>query len=629
MPFTPESISELPASPRLVLVIDNAHRREDLGTTLTAVAGLRRGMPRIVLRTRPGYLEKLKNQLASTRIGPLDASQTVEIGPLGWRSMAAMLKAKPLGIESPEQRGAIVSLAEGNPQVAVIAARVATERRSVVGLNGDQLLQRYIAYLIPTAIPSGSDVRRQRKLLALLAALDGIEHDDENLVGEVAEMLRISPEKVLDGLEQLAESGLVIADRARHRIKPDLLAEHVLFALTLTERWQLALDYRLIFERFGNRHLPRLVKAIGALPFSLFDDEVAERLYSLERTVTAAVEDSPTTDAAGLVRELCHGRPATAKRLAFSLLDRIANSNSDPDERVINRLREGAMRMSDFTRSWQLLLRLAAVSADNPAALKAVGETMSETYTRIPEGDRASGAILAAVQDSLAVETRRFWDRRDPGASGAVALAIKPMLTVTFEVSRTSPDDPMSFEFGGRILLNSPYTEKVVKTGGELAAEVFPALAPSQQLTLIETVGAAAHAAAGFQMSMGRRTPLAGRILLDDALGGIDAILADLLDKLEMPARRAAYDYLLKRARYRRKLDEEVGGNETGGRLGPVTVPAPGDELEDFLFVINNREVGPPGPDRLGVQGGVPAQPGPGASACRGPARRSRLAPDG
>ncbi len=130
-------------------------------------------MPRIVLLTRPGNLEKLNNQLASTRIGPLDASQTVEIGPLGWRSMAAMLKAKPLGIDSPEQRGAIVSLAEGNPQVAVIAARVATERRSVVGLSGDQLLQRYIAYLIPTAIPSGSDVRRQRKLLALLAALDG------------------------------------------------------------------------------------------------------------------------------------------------------------------------------------------------------------------------------------------------------------------------------------------------------------------------------------------------------------------------------------------------------------------------------------------------------------------------
>ncbi len=199
-----------------------------------------------------------------------------------------------------------------------------------------------------------------------------------------------------------------------------------------------------------------------------------------------------------------------------------------------------------------------------------MGRRIEETYTRIPEGDRASGAILAAVQDSLAVKkTRRFWDRRDPEFSGAVALAIKPMLTVTFEVSRTSPDDPMSFEFGGSSLPNSPYTEKVVKTGGELAAEVFPALAGTLP-------------AADVDRDRRRRRPrrrwfpdvdgapdaVGGAVLLDDALGGIDAILADLLDKLEMPARRAAYDYLLKRARYRRKLDEEVGGNETGGRAG-------------------------------------------------------------
>lgn len=606
MTFMPESISELPVSPRLVVVIDNAHRRADLGTVLTALATLPKGLPRIVLLARPGYIEQLNSQLAPGPVGPIDESQIVEIGPLGWRSMAAVLKEKPLGIESPEQRGAIIHLAEGNPQIAVIAARVATERRSVIGLSGDELLQRYIAYLIPTAIPSGSDVRRQRQLLALLAALDGIEDDDEAMIGEVAGMLRISPAQVLDGLEQLAESGLVIADRSRHRIKPDLLAEHVLFALTLTERWQLALDYRLIFERFGERHLPRLVKAIGALPFSLFDDEVAERLYGLERAVTSVVELEDPAYAAALVRELCHGRPVTAKRLAFLLLDRITSSDDEPDVGLINHLREGAMRMADFDRSWQLLLRLGAVSGDSSAALKAVGEAMSETYQRIPEGDSSSGAILAAVQDSLAVETRRFWRRRPPGAARAVALAIKPMLMVTFEISRTSPDNPMSIEFGGRILPDSPYTRKVVETGGELAAEIFPALESAQQLALLETLGWAAHAAGGFQMSMGNRAPLAGRALLDKALEEVDVVLADLLEKLDMPVRRAAYDYLLKRARYRRKLAEEFAAEEMEAEQMPrfhaVKVPAIGEEFEDFLFVINNTQVGPPDPDRLGVK---------------------------
>jgi hypothetical protein len=337
-------------------------------------------------------------------------------------------------------------------------------------------------------------------------------------------MLRTGVEQVKEGLEQLAESGLVIADLVhrpgaqRYRIKPDLLAEHVLYALTLTERWELALDYGLIFERFGEKHLFRLTKAIGALPASLFDSEVAERLHGLECAVAKVATDGAPNLAAELIRELSLARPEIAQIQATTLLSRITGPGEEPEERVIGQLREGAMRMSDFTRSWRLLLRLGAACAGRPDALKAVGDSMSATYERVPEGDASSGAVLAAVQDSLAVETLRFWHKRPPGVASAVALAVKPMLMVTFAVSRTSPDNPMSVELGGRILPVSSYTEAVVKAGGELAAEVFTELAAAEQLKLIETLGRAAHAAAGFSLSLGRTTPLAGRILIDGAL---------------------------------------------------------------------------------------------------------------
>lgn len=603
MQFTPESISELPLSDRLVVVIDNVHRRDHLSSLLSALERLPAGPPRVVLLTRPFQLEKLNSQIAGSWLGAIDAARMVEIGPLGWRTMAEILKAPPLGIKSGEQRRAIIQLAEGNPQIAVIAARVAAERRSVVGLSGDELLQRYIAYLIPTAIATGSDVRRQRKLLALLAALDGIEDDEEDLLIEVAEMLRMNVEQIKDGLEQLAESGLVIADLVRrpavqrYRIKPDLLAEHVLFALTLTERWDLTLDYGQIFERFGERHLLRLAKAIGALPASLFDSELAERLDGLERELAKVVTEGDPGLASELIRELCHARPEVAQRQAVALLSRITASGAKPEEQVINRLREGAMRMSDFPRSWRLLLLLGAECAGQQlASLKAIGESMSATYERVPDGEASSGAVLAAVQDSLAIETRRFWDKHPPGAASAVALAVKPMLMVTFEISRTSPDNPMSVELGGRILPISPYTEEAVKTGGELAAQAFAELVPSEQLKLIETVGRAAHAAAGFPLSMGRTTPTAGRVLLDGALENVDLLLAQELENLEMPVRRAAYDFLLKRARYRRKLAEDIGEDEVFGRnsFGPVTVPLPSAELEEFIFMINSGQVGPP-----------------------------------
>lgn len=601
MRFEPESIAELAPSPRLVVVIDNAHRRERLGELVVALEGLRR-RPRVVLIARPEFEARLEGELARTWLGPIGEARTVDVGPLRWETMAAILKAPPLRIESGTQRGELVRLAEGNPQIAVIAARVAKERKSVVGLSGDELLQRYIAYLISSAIPAGSETGRLRELLALLAALDGIETGDEELLAEVGEALRLSIRTVEEGLEQLAECGLAVSERGRYRIKPDLLAEHALFALTLSGNWQPALDYQAVLDRFGPSRLARLVKAVSALPAGLFDgdDEAASRLAGLERCVARVVETGSAGDAAELVRDLCRPRPRLAGQLALELLERFRRAGEQQPPRVIEKLCEGAMQIADFPRSWRLLLRLAAECAGSPQLSEKIGTAMGETYQRLPEGDASSGVVLAWVQDSLAGETERFWSRRREGAASAVALALRPMLTLSFETHRVSPDNPMALEIGGRFLPASDYTERVVATGGRLAAEIFAELSAAEQLKLLETAGWATHAAAGFPMSAGRAS-LDVRQMLDEALVELDLVLAARLEQLEMPVRADAYGYLLKRARYRRKLDgelEQEGPARRAAAKQSVPVPRPSRELEEYLFLMHNKQLGPPDPDR-------------------------------
>jgi hypothetical protein len=592
----PEAIpGELPVSSRLVIVIDNAHNRGDLRSLVSALERLRR-KPRVVLVSRPGYEQQISAALAATWLGPLGGAQTVYVGPLRWEPMARLLKAPPLAIESGAQRGEIVRLAEGNPQIAVIAARVAKQRRSIVGLSGDELLQRYIAYLVPSAIPAGSDMSRQRTLLALLAALDGIETNDEELLAELGGALRIPPELVEEGLEHLAESGLAVRERGRYRIKPDLLAEHVLFALTLSEKWQLAIDYRTVFEHFGETRLDRLVKALGSLPAGLFEEEGGARLVGVEAAVRTAVRSGPVDRAAGLVRDLCPALPAFAQQLALELLDRIRASGEPLPESVVEGLRDGAMRIADFPKSWRLLLRLGAECAGRQGASEKIGEAMADTYQRLPEGDASRGMVLAWVQETLAEETERFWSRRREGAASAVALALRPMLTLSFETHRASPDNPMALEIGGRILPGSEYTERVVASGGRLAAAVFRELGAAEQLKLLETGGWAAHVAAGFPASMGRRAPLAGRVMLDRALVGLDVVLAEDLERLGMPVRAVAYGHLLKRSSYRRKLASELQGEEAGESApadSSVKVPTPSEELAEYIFLIHNGTVGP------------------------------------
>jgi DNA-binding Lrp family transcriptional regulator len=598
MQFTVESINELPVSKHLTVVIDNAHRRlDDLGALLSALERLP-FHPKVVLIARPGYRDEVSGVTAGVWLGPISKELTIELGPLGWKPMSEMLKAPPLEIESGPQRGAIVQLAEGNPQIAVIAARVAKERRSVLGLSGDELLQRYIAYLIPTTLAGDSDSRRQRQLLALLAALGGIDVGEDEVLREIAGMLRSTPEQVADRLEQLAESGLVVGDRARYRIKPDLLAEHILFALALTEKWDLALDYQLIVERFGKKHTHRLVKALGALPSYLFKGKPAERVRTLEDEVCTAIKDVEPTHAAVLIRDLSRARPKSAFEMADLLLRRMREGGDAIPEPAIEALREGAMRISDFRTSWRILLRLGAESKEGSPAAKKIAETMAETYERVPEDDRASGMILAEVQEALAEETQKFWNSRSPGAAAAVAHAVKPMLMLQFRTSRLSPDNPMSVEIGGRILPVSEYTKRVVRTGAQIAAEIFTELSPAGQLQLLETLGWAAHTSAGFSMGLGQHAPIEGRVLLDAALSEVDREIAGILEKLEMPVQANAEGYLRKRSKYRRKLAQEIEQDsediDPGRTMHPVVVPSASPELAEYLTLINNKDLGPP-----------------------------------
>jgi hypothetical protein len=605
MQLTRESIADLPPSPNLVVAIDNSHLRDDLGKLLGTLEQLPKGPPKVVLLSRPNFREKLNDAAAARWIGAIENDRVIRIGQLPWAALAQMLKSAPFAIKSGAQRGAILHLAEGNPQIAVIAARIASERRSVFGLSGDELLQRYVAYLIDEKTPGENQRGRQRELLALVAALDGIDIEEAEVVEKVAAMLRLTPSEVEQRLEELAESGIVIGEPgssrargpARFRIKPDLLAEHVLFALTLTNRWALALDYTEIFKQFGDHYLLRLVRALGMLSPHLFDEEATGRIVGLERAVKDIVEIGSREEAAALIAALAGSRPVRAQQLADQLLKRIASSGESPSKPVLNRLREGALRMADFKRSWRLLLSLAAASTHEREALRSIGDAMADTYKRLPEDDEASGAILASVQATLARETRRFWGKRQPGAANAVALAVKPMLMVTFAVTRQSADDPMAYELGARILPDSDYTARAVKAGADLAAEVFGELSPRDQLGLMETLGWATNVAAGFRVAMGQPAPMPGRLLLDRALERVDNALAESLETLELPVRAAAYDYLLKRKSYRRKLANEAledgSISEHEHQIGGVAVPVTNSELEEYIFVIANREIGP------------------------------------
>lgn len=603
MPFEFSAVSELVIFPKSTVVIDNAHRRSDLRQLLAALERLDQP-PRIVLIARPGFEAQL-NQVAGDRwVGQIDRTNTVALGPLGWRTMSELLLSPALNVTVEGMRGALIQLAEGNPQIAVIGAQLARERRSISELTSNALLQDYVGHLISTAIPEEGEARRRlRRLLAVLAALGGIDKGDENMVQGAADLSRCSIDGVYDGLELLADNGLVVLEGHAYRIKPDLLSEHALFALSLTERWSLALPYEEIFARLGSEYPDRLATAFGELPPPLVAEAAPERLRPLEGAIAIQARNGHPETAAKLIRDLAHALPDTGYHEAVALIERLEDEEGGLPKAVALSLRDSALRIGDFPQSWKLFLRLAAAVAEDAETAKEVGEAMAEVYTRAPEdGSEGAGRVLAWMQHSLAERTERFWKRGRSGAPVAVCLAVKPMLSLAFEVNRQSADNPMALQLGCRLLPESKYTEEVVLSGARLAVEVLIELEPRWQLELLETLGGAIHAASGYPLIYGTRLETWARRLLDRALSELDLAIVSTASEVSMPVRAEAHSCLLNRAAARERLQRDVaeeGDEEGAGELASISIPDPDADLDAYFFLVHFGQVGPPDPESL------------------------------
>jgi hypothetical protein len=602
MSFDSIAVSELVVSPETTVVIDNAHRRDDLRRLIAALEGLDHP-PRVVLIARPGFEAQLNQAVGDRWVGQIDRTNTVVLGPLGWRTMSELLRSPGLEVTVEGMRGALIQLAEGNPQIAVIGAQLAKERHSVSELTSNALLQDYVGHLISTAIPEEGDRRRRlRKLLAVLAALGGIDKDDESMVEAAAELSRCSTDDVCNGLELLADNGLVVLEGQTYRIKPDLLSEHALFALTLTERWSLALPYEEIFARLSPEHLRRLAAAFGELPPPLVAEAAPERLRPIEAAAAAQARSGEPEMAAKLLRDIAHSLPDVGYRESVALLERLEDEGGTLSKAVALTLKDTALRIGDFPQSWKLFLRLAAAAEDVETANE-IGEAMAEVYTRAPDdGSQGAGKVLAWMQHSLAERTESFWKRRRRGASVAVCQAVKPMLSLAFEVNRQSADNPMALQLGSRLLPESKYTEKVVLSGARLAAEVVTELEPRWQLELLKTLEGTVHAASGYPLAYGTRLDLWARRLLDRALGEFDSAIVSAVGQLPMPVRAEAHSYMLNRAEARERLRRDLAeqGDEAGAEeLSAISVPDADPDLDAYIFLIHFGQVGPPDPESL------------------------------
>jgi len=230
-----------------VIVVDDAHRfiplphlREVLVNPDYA------NKVKLVLSTRSVFSEHVAFQFPQI---PGDQIAYLELGPLTNADVDRLLLSEPCNIVNQEVRRTLIAVAEGNPLIARIGARLVQRGANLARLTRDEVLTRYFDEVIHDLAEAGYDERYVR-YLEILAALGTIELNNEPLRQRVQAVVGITAAEEERIISRLVEAGLVERYWMTIRIVSEVLADHILVSHFFDPRARRANYQKQIIEPF-------------------------------------------------------------------------------------------------------------------------------------------------------------------------------------------------------------------------------------------------------------------------------------------------------------------------------------------------------------------------------------------
>ena len=236
VPLTPDGADYLPFK-RCVIVVDDAHRREDLPTLFDLIRQ-RPHVTKLVLSCRPQAIDYLKSQLTQ---GGFDVQEVVVLPDVKKLSHEEIIE---LGRQAlgPEFAGHAEQLAAATwdcPLVTVVGGQLLARKAITPELLErdeefrDTVLIRFRDILVGE-LGDRIDPELCRCLLDLISAVQPVRLDDNRRLDCEAEFLRIDRPTLLRSLGILEEAGVLLRRGNTLRIVPDVLADHILHQASIT-----------------------------------------------------------------------------------------------------------------------------------------------------------------------------------------------------------------------------------------------------------------------------------------------------------------------------------------------------------------------------------------------------------
>ncbi len=271
-----DSEKEVPVSPA-VLVVDDAHRSETIGSAIQLFRQLRRSRNlKLVLSTRPGGLPQITELLY--RHHGFDPSEVVILPELQELTdeQAVALGTQVLG-EHFSGNARTLALISGNTPLVIVAGGrlIASKQINPFELSNQEnfrstVFNRFLRELRleGPAFP----ISPTRPVLDVIAALGPVDVTSEAFLEGAEKVLGRRRDEILATLEALSRTGIVTPIAVPVRLLPDVLSDFVMEERCIGN------------SRVSTRYADQIFKIFGRVFFSNLMRNLAELDWRLERS---------------------------------------------------------------------------------------------------------------------------------------------------------------------------------------------------------------------------------------------------------------------------------------------------------------------------------------------------------
>lgn len=272
VPITPESVDHLPPRP-LALVVDDAHRREDLSTVLVFARRASRPV-KLVLTSRPQGADLIRSLLTQSGFDPREIVELPELTELN-RQDSEGLSQQALGAKHAHLAERLAAATWDSPLVTVIGGRLLAERAVHPGLLEREedfrktVLSRFRDVLLGQ-VSQRIGPALCRPLLDLIAVLSPVRPTETKFQAKAAEFLKTDKDTLLRALGELEQAGILLRRGYTLRITPDVLSDHLLHDACLTPQGQRTGYADKVFEAFASIWPGQILRNLAEMDWRVY-----------------------------------------------------------------------------------------------------------------------------------------------------------------------------------------------------------------------------------------------------------------------------------------------------------------------------------------------------------------------